>query len=280
MMNNEKSHKEVVLEAKIMNFVAEITAEIGDPTPQKIVEMLLGNNELKALHDYANIVSIVRLSMNDHGPVHMKKVCYNALKIMRLLHKAGIATSLETEQAGTFADSLSAVILAAILHDCGMTVGRKEHELYSGIIVYGMMTDILLQTLPGDDNAARRVVIRSLALEGIFGHMGTRPIHSLEAGVILVADGCDMTKGRARVPLEIPKKPSGGDIHKYSAHAIETVRIKAGSERPVMIEIEMQSEVGFFQVEEVLIPKIASSPARHLFSLSACVIGQEMKQYL
>ncbi len=280
MMNNEKSHKEVVLETKIMNLVDEIASEIGDPTPKNIAQMLIGNNELKALHDYANIVSIVRLSMNDHGPVHMKKVCYNALKIMRLLHNAGIATSLETEQAGTFADSLSAVILAAILHDCGMTVGRKEHELYSGIIVYGMMTDILLQTLPGDDNAARRVVIRSLALEGIFGHMGTRPIHSLEAGVILVADGCDMTKGRARVPLEIPKKPSGGDIHKYSAHAIETVRIKAGSERPVMIEIEMQSEVGFFQVEEVLIPKIASSPARHLFSLSACVIGQEMKQYL
>jgi len=30
-----------------------------------------------------------------------------------------------------------------------------------------------------------------------------------------------MTKGRARIPLEILSKPAEGDIHKYSANAIE-----------------------------------------------------------
>ena len=54
--------------------------------------------------------------------------------------------------------------------------------------------------------------------------MATHPIHSVEAGIILIADGCDMTKGRARIPLEIPSKPAEGDIHKYSANAIEKVK--------------------------------------------------------
>lgn len=43
--------------------------------------------------------------------------------------------------------------------------------------------------------------------------------------------------------------------------SIEKVKIHHGAERPIKIEVHMKSEVGFFQVEEVLIPKIQSSPA-------------------
>jgi metal-dependent HD superfamily phosphatase/phosphodiesterase len=39
------------------------------------------------------------------------------------------------------------------------------------------------------------------------------------------------------------------DIHKYSANAIEKVKIGRGNERPLKIEIHMRAEVGFFQVE-------------------------------
>ena len=117
-------------------------------------------------------------------------------------------------------------------------------------------------------------------MEGIIGHMATHPIHSVEAGIILIADGCDMTKGRARIPLEIPSKPAEGDIHKYSANAIEKVKIGQGNERPLKIEIHMRAEVGFFQVEEVLIPKIQSSPVKSLLELYAGVEGEEMKRYM
>lgn len=41
--------------------------------------------------------------------------------------------TLEKESAGTFADSVTAVILAAMLHDAGMTIARKGHELYAGV---------------------------------------------------------------------------------------------------------------------------------------------------
>ena len=50
--------------------------------------------------------------------------------------------------------------------------------------------------------------------------------------------------------------------------------------KPICIEVEMSSEVGFFQIEEVLIQKINSSPVRPYISLYAGVTGQEFKKYL
>lgn len=277
-----KSPKEEIVESKIIKTVDEIVSKHigGDTLPRELIDLLLSNAELKSIQDYANTVSITRIGLNDHGPVHMKTVCRNALKMLCILHEAGIKTSLETEEAGTFTDSVLAVMLAALLHDSGMTIGRKNHELYSGIISYSFISDILRQLLPDDKDVMRRTVIRSLAMEGILGHMGTNPIHSLEAGLILIADGCDMTKGRARIPLERPTKPMEGDIHKYSAHSIEKVKILRGEDRPIKIDIHMKSEVGFFQVEEVLIPKIQSSPAKNLVELHAGVDGEDMKRYI
>lgn len=277
-----KSPKEEIVESKIIKTVDEIVSKHigGDTLPRELIDLLLSNAELKSIQDYANTVSITRIGLNDHGPVHMKTVCRNALKMLCILHEAGIKTSLETEEAGTFTDSVLAVMLAALLHDSGMTIGRKNHELYSGIISYYFISDILRQLLPDDKDVMRRTVIRSLAMEGILGHMGTNPIHSLEAGLILIADGCDMTKGRARIPLERPTKPTEGDIHKYSAHSIEKVKILRGEDRPIKIDIHMKSEVGFFQVEEVLIPKIQSSPAKNLVELHAGVDGEDMKRYI
>lgn len=279
---DSKSPKEQIIESKITSLVDDMVIRFtdDDDLPRRLADALLRNEEIKAIQDYANTVSISRLGLNDHGPVHMKIVCRNALKILSLLHEAGVETSLEKENAGTFADSMSAVLIASFLHDSGMTIGRKNHELYSGIVTFSIITDLLKQVLPDDKDVMRRTVIRSVALEGIIGHMGTNPIHSVEAGIILIADGCDMTKGRARIPLEIPSKPTEGDIHKYSAHAIEKVKIGRGQDRPVKIEIEMKSEVGLFQVEGVLIPKLNSSPAKHLIELYALVEGEETKRYM
>jgi len=65
-----------------------------------------------------------------------------------------------------------------------------------------------------------------------------------------------------------------------TANAIEAVKIGWGNERPLKIEIRMRAEVGFFKVEEVLIPKIQSSPAKSLLELYAGVEGEEMKRYM
>lgn len=42
----------------------------------------------------------------------------------------------------------------------------------------------------------------------------------------------------------------------------------------------MSADVGFFQIEEVLLQKINSSPAKALVELFAGVEGCEMKKYL
>lgn len=277
-----KSPKEMQVEEIITDLVTKImeSQTSGDDLPIRLWYNLRNNQEIAAIQDYANMVSIGRLGLNDHGPVHMKTVCCNALKMLSILHTAGIQTSLEKENIGTFADSVTAVMLASLLHDSGMTIGRKGHELYSGIISYSIIEKVLSQLLPENSNILRRTIIRSIAMEGIIGHMATHPIHSIEAGIILISDGCDMTKGRARIPLEIPSKPTGGDIHKYSANSIEKVKIEQGDDRPLKIEIHMKAEVGFFQVEEVLIPKIQSSPAKNLLELYAGVDGEDMKRYI
>jgi metal-dependent HD superfamily phosphatase/phosphodiesterase len=270
-----KSPKELSLDRKLLASV-----ETLDPAGRavKIAELLLADSEIHAMQEYANTVSIKRLGYNDHGPVHMRTVALNAVAMMGLLKKAGIRTSLEAEEAGDFDDSLIAVLLASFLHDLGMTIGRQDHELHSAYLAYPIL-DRLLREVYGED-IQRRVVIRSLTIEGIVGHMGGRKIHSLEAGVILIADGCDMEKGRARIPIALGHEPRVGDIHKYSANSIEDVKLSAGEEKPIRIDVSMSSEVGFFQVEEVLLGKIASSTAKSYIELYAGVQDGETKRYL
>ena len=277
-----KSPKEISVEQWLMRLTQElvnITPEVDD-LPLHVIRDLVNDKEIQAVQDYANKVSITRLGFNDHGPVHMRTVCQNALRMLKLLYNAGIPTNLQKEQVGTFDDSITAVALASFCHDFGMTIGRQDHELYSGILAYNIIDRILQKNLPDERDLMRRVVIRSTAMEGILGHMGTRKIHSIEAGLVLIADGCDMTKGRARVPIVIHSAPKMGDIHKYSANSIDRVLIQKGNKRPIQIVVQMSAEVGFFQIEEVLRPKINSSPAKEYVELYACVEGAEPKRYL
>ena len=277
-----KSPKELSIDKKITEALETLIGETTekDMLPLKAAEELMTDPEVEAVQNYSNDVSIMRLGFNDHGPVHMRTVCLNAILMLSILHKAGIKTSLQTEEAGTFADSVTGVVMASFLHDFGMSIGRQDHELYSVFLALPTIERILAKLIPGDENLTRRVVIRSIAMEGIVGHMGTRKIHSIEAGLILIADGCDMTKGRARIPMVLDNAPKVGDIHKYSANSIESVEISAGQQKPIRIQVTMSAEVGFFQIEEILLQKISCSPAKQYVELLAGVTGSEMKQYL
>ena len=240
--------------------------------------LLIADPEVEHLQDYANTVSIKRLNYNDHGPVHMRKVTLNVLSMLDLLHAAGIQLSLEKEESGTFEDSKVALLLAAFLHDVGMTMGRTNHEQYSAFISLPIMDRILAEIYP--DNHAKRVIVRSTALEAIVGHMATQKISSIEAGIMLIADGCDMEKGRSRIPLMMNTESKVGDIHKYSSAEIRKVSIDKGNRKPIRITVEMAESVGFFQVEEVLFTKINSSTIKQYVELYAGVTGKELKKYL
>jgi len=270
-----RSGKELALDNKILEKIRSL--KLSGKTEQ-LAELLLLDDEIQAMQEYANVVSIVRLKYNDHGPVHMRTVVLNSLIMMELLRQADVKTSLEKEEAGDFEDSLSAIFCGAFLHDIGMCTGRHDHELHSIYMVYPVLCRILAKVY--ENSVQKQVIIRSMAMEAISGHMGTRSIYSLEAGIVQVADGCDMKKGRARIPLAIAGSPRVGDIHQYSAQAINELIIEAGKEKPISIRIDMSSEVGLFQVEEVLLNKIASGTAKSYIELYAILNGGESKRYL
>ncbi len=265
-----RSKIELSLNSKIRKIISGGTLELFN--------RLCSDREVQHLQDYANTVSIKRLHYNDHGPVHMRKVALNALCMIDLLTGAGIKLNLEKEQVGNLADSRNAVLLAAFLHDIGMSVGRSNHEQMSIILALPVI-DRMLDATYGKQTE-KKVVVRSLAVECILGHMTSHTIHSLEAGIILVADGCDMQRGRARIPLMIDTRSQVGDIHKYSASAIEKVTIGKGNKRPIRITVKMTESVGFFQVEEILLTKVNSSPAKILIELYAGIDEKDMKCYL
>ena len=241
-----------------------------------VLELLLHHEEARLMQSYANAVSIRRLGYNDHGPVHARITTYNALKILRLLHDAGVRTSLEEEEVGTYEDARVALAVGCFLHDLGMGVARQHHEWHALTLADPIIREVLDEVYA--DDMARRVPIRMLAHECIVGHMAHVRIHSIEAGVVLVADGSDMTKGRSRIPQMISQHATVGDIHRYSATAIARVDITPGESKPVRIQVTMDNVTGLFQVEEVMMTKLKASPIMPYMELVA-IVGDDPPRY-
>jgi metal-dependent HD superfamily phosphatase/phosphodiesterase len=266
-----KSPKEEAVERAILN-------KLKNTSLRNFAESVLLDEEIHAYQEYANNVSIIRLKYNDHGPVHMRTVVLNAITLAELLHNAGVSLSLEHEEIGDYEDSLTGIFLGAILHDIGMSVTRMNHESIIIPIALPILDRFLKIRYP--NNIRKQVILRALAIECIIGHMGSVKVNSLEAGIILIADGTDMEKGRARIPLRLAHDAKVGDIHQYSSAAIENLEITTGTEKPVKIFIKMKSDVGFFQVEEVLFPKLNMSPIKPFIELYAAAAGGPVKKYL
>jgi hypothetical protein len=265
-----KTHKKEELEKQILNRLSGIA--------RNAAEMAFADEEIQALQEYANVVSIKRLGINDHGPVHMRIAAMNALQMLELLVSGGVRLNLETESGLSSDDSRIAVFLGAMLHDVGMGVERDGHEEYGLMLALPAVNRILEALLP--DSLWRRVAIRATVMEAIAGHMTTRRVTSLEAGLVLIGDGCDMENGRSRIPKKLSIGPKVGDIHRYSAAAVERVVIEKGASRPIRIQITMSENAGFFQVEQVLFPKIKASPVMPHIELFAESRGGSLLQYL
>jgi len=93
---------------------------------------------------------------------------------------------------------------------------------------------------------------------------------TMEAAVVAVADGTDMTKGRGRIAFDLGKV----DIHSVSALAIEEVRITEGKDTPIDIEVLMSESAGIFQVEQILARKLIVTPLVNYVTLRATVTGE------
>lgn len=229
---------------------------------KELYKTIIKDEEVKVLTRMANSVTIGRMGYNDHGPTHSKIVTLNSLKILDLLVKAKIIPTIVKEKWGTFEDAQAAVVASAYLHDIGCTINRKDHDLLA-LPLAEPLGKRLLETY----NKKKAIRFLPFVLEGIICHLARYPSTSIEGGIIAVADGTDMTKGRSRIPFEIGRR----DIDEYSTKAIDEVKITKGKKKPVKIEVKMNSSAGVFQVEKVLLQKISGSAVKHYIEVISII---------
>ena len=244
-----------------------------------------GNRRLEALLDGVNAdaelrgwwhmaqVTSERLGMSDHSWVHVQIVLNIALRLLRLLAKAGVEPAMVTDHGMGRRDGEVVVASGALLHDVGMSIHRTDHEAYSLFLAEPK----LRQLLEGIYDEPERTVVVSEALQTIIGHRrrGEQP-YTLEAGVVRVADALDMAHGRSRVPGESGRI----GIHALSAAAIDEVVIETGELRAVRVEIKMNNSAGVFQVDDLLATKLRGTPLESHLEVVATVEGETEKRLL
>ena len=230
-----------------------------------LMNIVNADDDLYALWIASNVVTIDRLGMTDHGPVHVKIVTNIALKMLRLLVVAGVQPSVVENYGLEVQDAEVVVVLGALLHDVGMSIQRSDHEGYSLFIAQDKLEAILTQLY----DRATATILRSEVLHAIIAHRsGGRPL-TPEAGIVRIADALDMAKGRSRIPFEAGSE----SIHSVSAAAIESVSIDAGADRPVCLTVEITNSAGIFQLDQLFREKLKGSGLEAHVELRAVLLG-------
>ena len=243
-----------------------------NPKLQALVARINADEELWQLWRSANVNVVDRLGMNDHGEVHIRIVANAALKLLRLLRDAGHTPGVVIHHHLTPEDAEVIVVLAATLHDLGISIHRDSHEEFSLPLANLKAKELLGGLYP----VRERTIVVSEVLHAIIAHHGDMRCLTLEAGVLKVADALDMTEGRSRIPFEA----GSSSIHAVSAAAIEAVTIKKGEARPVRVEIRMSNSTGIFQVNELLRRKLEHSTLAKLVEIVARIESDTEKRLL
>ncbi len=243
-----------------------------------------GNRKLQSFLDAVNAdeqvrawwymaqVHAERLGMSDHSWVHTQIVLNIGLRLLRLLVKAGVEPAVVADHGMSDRDAEVVVAGGALLHDVGMSIHRADHEEYSLFLASAAMQRLLAEVY----REPERTVIVAEILHAIIGHRRRGEPYTVEAGVVRVADALDMAQGRTRIPLEAGRE----GIHSISAAAVDEVRIEAGEERPVRIEIELNNSAGIFQVDDLLATKIRGTPLEGRIEVLAKIEGESEKRLL
>jgi uncharacterized protein len=243
-----------------------------------------GNRRLEALFEAVNAdeqvrawwhmaqVNSERLGMSDHSWVHVQIVLNIALRLLRLLVKAGVEPAMVADHGMRDRDAEVVVAAGALLHDIGMSIHRTDHEAYSLFLADRKLRSLLESVY----REPELTVVVAESLHAVIGHRRRGEPFTLEAGVVRVADALDMAHGRSRLPVE-----SGHvGIHSISAAAIDDIDIAAGEQRAVRIEIRMNNSAGVFQVDDLLATKLRGTPLADHVEVVATVEGETEKRLL
>ena len=228
----------------------------GNRRLEKLLAAVDADLQVKAWWHAAGI-NAARLHMSDHSWVHIQIVLNIALRLARLLFRAGVTPSIVADHGMKQRDAEVVIAAAALLHCVGMSVHRTDHEAYSLFLC----ADKLPELLDGVYEEPERSIVVAEAMHAVISHRSRGNPLTIEGAIVRVADALDMAKGRSRVPFEAGHT----NIHSVSAYAIDEVRIGAGEEKAVRIEIDMNNSAGIFQVDEGLGTKLRGTPlAEHL----------------
>ena len=251
-------------------------ARVRAPTRgnRRLEALLEAVNEDPEVHAWWHMAQVnsERLGMSDHSWVHVQIVLNIALRLLRLLVKAGVAPAIVADHGMKARDAEIVVAAGALLHDVGMSIHRADHEEFSLFLAERKLRELLA----GAYEDPERTVVIAEALHAIIGHRRRGEPYTVEAGVVRVADALDMAQGRSRLPV------SAGQlgIHSISAAAIDAVEISAGEDRAIRIEIEMNNSAGVFQVDDLLATKLRGTPLSDHIEVVASIEGESEKRLL
>jgi metal-dependent HD superfamily phosphatase/phosphodiesterase len=229
-------------------------------------EMLQTDEEVSTLLNLANFIAVRKLGYNDHGPIHARICAANGIRILQILLESGAVKLDSVHGLGMAEEDAYLIILAScMLHDIGNAVHRDDHEVFS--VIYGkpLLDRLLVELYP---EMPRRTEVLSQILHALYAHDHGENALTIEAAIVVVADGADITKGRGRLSFDLGKH----DIHSISALSIESVDIQKGKTKPLEIHVTMSNSAGIYQVQETLGKKVAASPLREYVEIVADLI--------
>ncbi|MFB6183098.1 MAG: HD domain-containing protein [Haloarculaceae archaeon] len=218
-----------------------------------VLSFVRDDEEIVAYLQAQNVNPVTRKRYNDHGGKHVRIVRNRALCLYDLLKRAGCQFNGANDHEGLEeADESVIIALAATLHDVGHVVHRTNHPYYS----IPLAADVLDRVLEPFYDLPEAVRMKGEILHAILcHHVAEKPL-TREAGVVRVADGLDMERGRSRIPYET----GGRGINTVSSQAIKQVSLRAGDENnAVLVEIEMTNAAGVYQVDDLLKSKLENS---------------------
>lgn len=257
-----------IAEADDVGWIYELPSD-GNEKLRTLLDHLGKDEKLHQIWRVANVNAVNRTSITDHGPVHIGIVVSNALRLLRLLVQAGIQPNIVKDYSMTAEDAEVIVVLAACLHDIGISVHRDNHEQYSLILAEPEGRRLLA----GIYDEPELTTVMSEMLHAVIAHRWDVRCLTLEAGVVKVADALDITKGRSRIPFEA----GSTNIHSVSAAAIDDVQIGPSEDVPVCIEIRMSNSAGIFQIDELLKRKLHNSTIAQYVQVLARIEGETEK---
>ncbi len=244
-----------------------------DPWIQRAYEVLASDPEVQELWVMSNVMAVKRLKYNDHGPVHAQIAAGASLMLYDLLIRNGVEPTLVRD--GVVDDPKYTWLIplyGALLHDVGNSIHRDLHEKLGALLAKPLIEKALEKLI---DDHRLRIRLRQEIMHSIHCTAYDVECLTIEAGCVKVGDGLDMAEGRARVPY----KMGSVNIHSVSALSIKKVEVMQGSRIPIKIIVYMDELAGVFQVDEVLMPKLKSTPLRNLVEVAVIVDGRELKTY-